>query len=290
MSFRSHASQLVALPYQLLLSADSRQALDLAIDDQIIVIDEAHALIDTILNTRLVEMPLKALDSLTAAFQAYRLRFKSRLKGINLLHLSQTLAVLLRLQAFCTDTKTKDGLYNIGDITAALKLDQLPVRRICEWLRETKMAHKVSGLSESQAKKAKPDAPVAAISASSVYRLQSLLLALAEPDADGRVLILQQDKMRVFKYVLLNPQEAFRDLVQSSRAMVLAGGTMAPMGDFALQLFSYAKDRLATLSLGHIVPAKQLLVRSVSRGHRKERRLSEAARDRADVQEVRIHV
>jgi chromosome transmission fidelity protein 1 len=252
------------LPYQLLFSADSRQALDLSVENQVIVIDEAHALIDTVLNTRMVEMPFRTLDALTAAFQAYRQRFKTRLKGSNLLHLSQVLAVLQRLQGFCNDKDTKDGLYIAGDIAVALKLDQLPTRKICGWIREAKMAHKVSGLSESQAKKAKPESPIATVSASAVYRFQSLLLALAEPDTDGRVLLLTQDRHRMLKYVLLNPEETFKDLVQSSRAMVLAGGTMAPMSDFGLQLFSYAKDRLATLSCGHVVPPQQLLVRSVS--------------------------
>lgn len=66
-----------------------------------------------------------------------------------------------------------------------------------------------------------------------VYRLQSFLLALAEPDKDGRVILSREESTSgsraqpsiTLKYLLLNPEETFRSLVDQTRSVVLAGGT-----------------------------------------------------------------
>jgi chromosome transmission fidelity protein 1 len=64
------------------------------------------------------------------------------------------------------------------------------------------------------------------------HRLQAFLLALTAAERDGRLVIsLTSASPRVvsLKYLLLNPEEVFRDVVDEARAVVLAGGTMAPV-------------------------------------------------------------
>ena len=90
-----------------------------------------------------------------------------------------------------------------------------------------------------------------------MQRIQDFILSLANADREGRVLLsadtitptaptaapnansasgglsnTPQTATRVevtFKYMLLAPSESFRDVAEESKAVVLAGGTMAPV-------------------------------------------------------------
>lgn len=90
------------------------------------------------------------------------------------------------------------------------------------------------------------------------------------------------------KYQHLNPSTYFQEVVQTARSVVLAGGTMSPVGfelrkswneltnygcqmsDIVNQLFSsLPPEKLVTFSCGHIIPPenlKALVVRKGSRG------------------------
>lgn len=49
-------AQLVVLPYQMLLHAATRQAAGIRLQDQVVIIDEAHNLIDTITSIHSTEV------------------------------------------------------------------------------------------------------------------------------------------------------------------------------------------------------------------------------------------
>lgn len=81
------------------------------------------------------------------------------------------------------------------------------------------------------------------------YKIQAFVLALSNADQDGRVLHTAErasmDKQFsvTLKYQLLNPSESFRDVVTEARAVILAGGTMAPVcGSPLLLLFISLKS------------------------------------------------
>lgn len=70
--------------------------------------------------------------------------------------------------------------------------------------------------------------------------------------------------------MLLNPAERFKEIVDSARSVILAGGTMEPISDFMRQLFpAIPRDRIATLSCRHVIPKENLLTQVVSMGPRK---------------------
>lgn len=70
--------------------------------------------------------------------------------------------------------------------------------------------------------------------------------------------------------MLLNPAERFKEVVDSARCVILAGGTMEPISDFMRQLFpDVPKDRITTLSCRHVIPKNNLLTQVVTVGPRK---------------------
>ena len=133
---------------------------------QVVIIDEAHALIDTILSTHTTELSRTAIENILTCLQVYQKRFAKRLKGSNALPLTQLITVVNRLQSFCqshgaTGTTTiakpvtaSDKVMTAGELVAALAIDQLPLRSIVAWMKESKIGMKVSGYSDRQAVKA----------------------------------------------------------------------------------------------------------------------------------------
>ena len=58
-------------------------------------------------------------------------------------------------------------------------------------------------------------------------------------------------------------------IVQETRAVILAGGTMEPMSEFKEQLFIAAganPERIVTFSCDHVIPKENILTSVVTRG------------------------
>lgn len=95
-------------------------------------------------------------------------------------------------------------------------------------------------------KSSRPSTSTRHASISSMHQLESFLLSLSNADADGRVLISSHppppgsmdDKKPIvtLKYLLLNPTDPFKDVVDKVRSVVLAGGTMEPVSGLLLSL------------------------------------------------------
>ena len=65
------------------------------------------------------------------------------------------------------------------------------------------------------------------------HLVEGFLLSLTDARDDGRVMKSVEEgstgKHVLFKYILLNPAERFREVVEEARCVVLAGGTMTPV-------------------------------------------------------------
>nr|XP_055029828.1 ATP-dependent DNA helicase DDX11 isoform X2 [Misgurnus anguillicaudatus] len=88
------AAQVVVLPYQTLLHASTRKASGIKLKDQIVIIDEAHNLTDTISAIHSVEMSGAQICRAHSQLSQYCERYRSRLKAKNLMYIKQILFVL----------------------------------------------------------------------------------------------------------------------------------------------------------------------------------------------------
>ncbi|KLO06962.1 DNA repair helicase [Schizopora paradoxa] len=93
-------SAVIALPYNLLLSANSREALDIKLKDQIVVVDEAHNLPETLLSLHTVELTVASIKASTRAAEGYLSRFKTRLGATHALHLKRFVRFLREVEGF----------------------------------------------------------------------------------------------------------------------------------------------------------------------------------------------
>ncbi|RYD71597.1 MAG: hypothetical protein EOP84_24630, partial [Verrucomicrobiaceae bacterium] len=108
-------------------------------------------------------------------------------------------------------------------------------------------------------------------SIASFHLVESFLLSLVDAKDDGRILISLEDNNTItLRYMLLNPAERFKEVIDSARSVILAGGTMEPMSDFLRQLFpAIPREGITTLSCRHVIPKENLLTQVVTMGPRK---------------------
>ncbi|TYJ52793.1 hypothetical protein B9479_006597 [Cryptococcus floricola] len=296
------SSQIVTLPYNLLLQKNAREALGINLKDQVIVIDEAHNLIDTLLSIYSTSLTSSHLTTAISQLEQYLARFKSRLKSVHALWIQQVLTVLQGLVKVCDrfiadakgTAKVEGGKPAFGkpktEVLGANELmdrvgggsDQVNPLELVKYLKESKLARKISGFSEHVAEKAalkesktSRNAAARHASISSFHTVESFLLSLSDAKDDGRVILSLEDATKsapvvTIKYVLLNPSERFREVVEEARSVVLAGGTMEPVSDFMNQLFpTIPRDRFSTLSCAHVIPKQNLLTQVVCSGPKK---------------------
>ncbi|KAK4697690.1 chromosome transmission fidelity protein 1, partial [Phenoliferia sp. Uapishka_3] len=282
------SAELVTLPYNLLMQKTAREALGISLKGNVVVIDEAHNLINSLLSLHSVSITLSTLVSLRSALMTYLTKFRNRLNGSNAVYLKQLLVVLKGLSSYAEKwSKPMDGnkggkkeaMLGVNEFVRGLKggaIDQINLLKLDTYLKVSKMANKIGGYVDSLAEvtTAKGRQTVRSNATRQLHTFQTFLVSLTNAESEGRILLAAEPSTKLpgtqevtFTYMLLAPSEAFRDVAEEARSVVLAGGTMKPMSDFKSQLFPYLPDdRYSTFSCGHIVPPEQIVTFAVGKG------------------------
>lgn len=87
-------AEIVTLPYPLLLQKSAREALGLSVKGHVVIIDEAHNLMDAISGIHGVEVSLRQLKRARAQLGVYLQKFRNRLKGKNRVYVAQVVRVI----------------------------------------------------------------------------------------------------------------------------------------------------------------------------------------------------
>uniref|UniRef100_A0A2K6MFU1 DEAD/H-box helicase 11 n=1 Tax=Rhinopithecus bieti TaxID=61621 RepID=A0A2K6MFU1_RHIBE len=274
------AAQLVVLPYQMLLHAATRQAAGIRLQEQVVIIDEAHNLIDTITGMHSVEVSGSQVAPL---LNVHWLLLRKRLKAKNLMYLKQILYLLEKFVAVLggnikqnpnTQSLSQTGteLKTINDFLFQSQIDNINLFKVQRYCEKSMISRKLFGFTErygavlssrEQPKLAgfqqflqslqprtteAPAAPAdesqagAPRPASPLMHIEGFLAALTTANQDGRVILSRQGSLSqsTLKFLLLNPAVHFAQVVKECRAVVIAGGTMQPVSDFRQQLLACA--------------------------------------------------
>ncbi|KAI5988422.1 helicase C-terminal domain-containing protein, partial [Pisolithus albus] len=261
-------AELVTLPYNLLLQKSAREALGIDITNQIVIIDEAHNLIPTLLSLSSVSITSATLSISLQQVETYYHKFRNRLAPSHGLHLRRLISYLQAMskvvEEWIASKQVSTEVMSIPDYIKKLgrKVDGINLLEIETYLRKSKISRKISGYAQAVAAGALDACSQLSHLPRPLLPLQTVeafMLGLAGAREDGRIIFSRVGKEgkseMEMKYLLLNPSTTFREIVESARSVVLAGGTMSPMSDVISRLFpSLPQDRMTTFSCGHIVP------------------------------------
>lgn len=200
-----------------------------------IIIDEAHNLIDAISNIHSIVVTQSQLKHARALLSIYLQKFRNRLKGKNRVYVTQVVRLLDSVSA-CIDSivaknKDLDGTVNASELTAGKGVDQINLHKLMRYLGESRLARKVEGYIDfteeqgrnSSSRSCPPSTPV-------LTHVQSFFQTLADPASEGVYLHeMNENNELSLRYMLLDPTQNFKEVVETARAVILAGGTMSPV-------------------------------------------------------------
>lgn len=198
-----------------------------------VIIDEAHNLIDAISSLYSVTVTLSQLKRSRGQLGMYLQKFRNKLKGKNRVYVAQVVRLIDSLSGYLEgmllESRSSDGIVDVGYLMAGKGVDQINLYKLSNYLQESKLARKVDGYiaaQESQTENSKPRSSSMPV----LTQVQSFFQALTNPAADGRFFYSRLDGGEIcLKYMLLDPTYHFREIVEEARAVILAGGTMSPV-------------------------------------------------------------
>ncbi|KAG7401622.1 ATP-dependent DNA helicase chl1 [Phytophthora boehmeriae] len=283
-------AQIVTVPYSMILSKDARESLGITLEDSIVIFDEAHNIIDAINNTYKVEVTSKQLVVARRSLWSYFKKYEKRFKGKNAFYIKQLLSILELLTKFLRqvskmarqddlggdydDDATGAQMMTINDFLFSARIDHFNMFKILHYLNESSLGKKLMGFVESEnVGAATAPRPIATDDRgedfdsrhiSPLRIVEALLKALTSAGADGRILAQPHNVSKnvegAIKFILLNPAKHFQEVVEKSRSVILAGGTMQPISQVIDQLFSTVPEKDVDLfSCGHVIPPENLL-------------------------------
>ena len=209
-------AQIITVPYSMLLSKDTRETLGIALEDNIIIFDEAHNIIDAINNTYRVEITSKQLVVARRTLWSYFTKYEKRFKGKNAFYMKQLLSIMESLTKFLRQLSKSAGkaalandddddgatgaqIMTINDFLFNAKIDHFNMFKILEYLGESGLAKKLMGFVDFTNKGSSasistlapnddPDVGLESRHASPLRTVEALLKALTSAGGDGRIL------------------------------------------------------------------------------------------------------
>uniref|UniRef100_A0AAR2LTC6 ATP-dependent DNA helicase DDX11 n=1 Tax=Pygocentrus nattereri TaxID=42514 RepID=A0AAR2LTC6_PYGNA len=149
------AAEVVVLPYQSLLHAATRKASGIKLKDQIVIIDEAHNLADTLTALHSAEVNGAQLCRAHSQLSQYCDRYRSRLKAKNLMYIKQILFVLEglvrtlggQLSWPCFAPATTE-LLTINDFLFRAQIDNINLFKVQKYFEKSMISRKLCGFVE----------------------------------------------------------------------------------------------------------------------------------------------
>ncbi|NXN86148.1 DDX11 helicase, partial [Bombycilla garrulus] len=157
--FAIPAAQLVVLPYQMLLHEPTRNAAGIKLKDQVVIIDEAHNLIDTITCIYSAEVSGSQLCCAHSQLSQYMERYRKRLKAKNLMYIKQILYLLKQFVAMLggnmnqnpgcqTVSQTGTVLKSINDFLFQSQIDNINLFKVQRYCEKSLISRKLFGFVE----------------------------------------------------------------------------------------------------------------------------------------------
>lgn len=263
-------ADVLLVPYASLVNADMRQKLGIKPDGNVLIFDEAHNLLEAISEAHSVGLTAAQAKVATDDLGLYAARYEGRLSSGNAMRLRQLRQLCIQLHRMLGGLE-QSSAQTVGAFLVSLGADHFDLPDLSRFLEATELARKVRGFAESRAALSKTGSTAMA-SSSSVYAVEGLLAALKGSSSEDRIICQPADTLQqgsseaCLRYLSLDAEARFRELLAPARAVIFAGGTLEPRAEFA-PLYCHGPSRpVANFSGRHVVPMDHIFARFVTHG------------------------
>ena len=270
------SAELVLLPYNLLLNKDLRQASGIELEGNILIIDEAHNLTESVAGIHTAVVKSTEMDSSLIQLVNYKNKYGNRLNSKNAMNLDILVEMMKQLKAYSENLSNryesgKSEMCKSGEFVIKTGLEKYNLRELMTWVNDVSLNRKLLGVSTNFTQKTKVSAVNFMKSVESNEKLTEmssrhglfkvcsfLKMIYSESSEDSRIIVQkcetespkiktknesnnknQQLKPQThieFKYLLLNSSNVFQPIYTLPRSTIICGGTMKPVDSFIIQL------------------------------------------------------
>lgn len=260
-------ADVLLVPYSSLVHQDTRRKLGINPHGSVLIFDEAHNLLEAINDAHSVTLVGTQACAAVDDLDAYAARYELRLSPSNAMRLRQLRQLCSRLHQYLAALE-KSSAHSVGGFLVALGADHFDLAELSGFLEKTELPRKVRGYVETM--QVGGTSPSNGLNA--VYVVAELLAALLGATTEDRILChtpVVQGESATLRYLSLNPEARFSDLVASARSVIFAGGTIEPRAEFApLYAAPHGSEQkhVNNFSGGHVVPHDHIFARFVTHG------------------------
>ena len=259
---------IVTVPYSILLSNNTRKSLGITLENSVVIVDEAHNLIDAISQVYAVELSSASIDISIQCLNDYFKKYSERFSGENTVHLKQTVKFLKCLRSCDSHVKVdQSAIYPVVDFLSKIRADNLNLFNLSRFFDDSDICRKSQKFVPVEVVNNSEQYEQSA-SSSPLYKIKEFIQALILQEDNARILVSASADGNVrLKYMLLNPGEPFEDIVNSCKSLILAGGTMEPLDEVFCHLFpNAAQERIKVFNCEHVVPKDNLMMITLGSG------------------------
>ncbi|XP_055853974.1 ATP-dependent DNA helicase DDX11 [Episyrphus balteatus] len=142
-------AQIIMLPYQLLLHKRTRLQTGICLKNSVVIIDEAHNLLDTISNIYSSEVSLFQLSAALGQMTAYKMKYCSRFSTQNLLKINQMIFITKRLtKMFTSSGKESHRMLRTHELMDEGEFFNINLYHILDFCEQTRFAQKLQGFAK----------------------------------------------------------------------------------------------------------------------------------------------
>ena len=290
------SSQIIVSPYNNILNKRIKNNININLRNNIIIFDEAHNIIENILQCANSDINSKELIALLIGFYLYYNRYKSKLNPANNLCLRQIVSIikiflnyLQKISKNLEQKKTSESYINIklSDFTIENKLTSYDFYKLVTFIDESQISHKIQWLLQKEVTNIKNDKTgkyledlksllksqlnpyidittlnineylQIIVSSSPLNKLSLMLLGTLNVDEDG--ILIYDIKSKFLKFILINPVRDFNNLLREIKCIIFIGGTMKPFDDFYNLFPTLNKNQILTFEGEHIINKGSIL-------------------------------
>ncbi|KAI9292266.1 DNA repair helicase [Neoconidiobolus thromboides FSU 785] len=267
-------ARLVCVPYNLLLNQQSRESSGIKLENNIVIIDEAHNLIEALQSNYSTKLTFQQINITQEQVNNYLIKYINRLSGVNLMYLKQLLKILKALKEYLEQCGSDNRILKCSEFLIQIQLDQINLLEIINYLKISKLNHKLHGfinknhdnsdnnnILNNNSNNNNPNLKVY------IYSIASFLNCLTLSDENGKLIIETNNNIKSIRYLLLNSINSFQQIIEQSRSTILIGGTLAPINEYINQLIE-PKDynNIIQFSCNHVIDKKNLLCLTLNQG------------------------
>ena len=294
----SAQSQFIVSPYNNILNKRIKNNININLRNNIIVFDEAHNIIENILQNANSDINSKELISLLIGFCLYYNKYKTKLNPANNLCLRQIITIIkIFLNFLKRISKNKEENYiniKLSDFTIENKLNNYDFYKLVNFIDQSQITQKIQWLLQKETSNIKNDKSNSyskklndilfpqisdylgpknidinnylkflntylQIYSSNTPLNKLCLFLIGILNIDEDGLLIYDTKISTLKFILINPVRDFNYLLRETKCMIFIGGTMKPFDDFYNLFPDLNKEQILTFEGEHIIKQGSIL-------------------------------